>query len=582
MVFSAIHALENTRMGHRSSTALMQNLGRLFAAGTVSGVPEHQLLERFLRHRDGHAFEALVERYGPMVLGVCRRILRDPNDVEDAFQATFLVLVRKGHSIRDRQVLGPWLHAVASKTALRARSIARRQGRSFEDVTLWNPRDESAIEPSRNQIAAEYSGVLDEELGRLPEKYRAPIVLCYYEGLTHDEAAARLRWPVGTVRGRLARARDRLRDRLTRRGVTLASALAAVAMPVANSKARVVFVESVLVESTSRAALAFAAAPIFPIFSSSIPAVLLTQHVLRGLFMSKCMSVAPALALAGLITTGVVAARFQEPRATPAAIATAPSATPSPSADPVQQPAPAPAANAEPPNASPLPAPAVAGYPASIATTPLPGLAVTQSPALPANASPAQLSTTQPAAGFGLSAAAPGRTPLLSPSPANYDNLVEKHRAELDAAIENLTRRQLALKQELAAVSRQLERLTQVRKAFDTANETGARTDEPNAVTDLTVLREVPLRETSLPYTVTVDRVPLKEAVALPDANLPTTQPGPAMEALPSAHIETTSSRPASNVDDIEIKLNKLVDAMADLQKQVQAMKAEAPRSEAK
>ena len=186
--------------------AVLRQIEHLFGGGTATGTAEGDLLERFLARRDQAAFEALVARHGPMVLGVCRRILADPHDIEDAFQATFLILVRKARAIRDRELLGPWLYGVARRVANRARADAsRRRTRERSGA------EEAAMESPGVRDPDELRAVLDEELGRLPEKYRAPLVLCYLEGLTHDEAALRLRCPVGTVRSRMTRARETLR-----------------------------------------------------------------------------------------------------------------------------------------------------------------------------------------------------------------------------------------------------------------------------------------------------------------------------------------------------------------------------------
>ena len=201
----------------------LRQVGRLLGGGTVGALGAGQLLERFAVDRDEAAFEALVGRHGPMVLGTCRRMLADPHDVDDAFQATFLVLARKAGSIRDADRLGPWLHGVARRVATRSRALsARRRSRERPGV------EEQAIEPPDALEVSEHRAAIDEELSRLPEKYRAPLVLCYLEGLTHDEAAEQLRWPVGTVRSRLAGARDRLRDRLTRRGLAPTAVVPAI------------------------------------------------------------------------------------------------------------------------------------------------------------------------------------------------------------------------------------------------------------------------------------------------------------------------------------------------------------------
>src|SRR5262249_46510385 len=153
---------------------------------------------------------------------VCRRVLASAGDADDAFQATFLVLVRKARSIAKRDSVASWLHGVAHRVALDARAAAARR-RAHERRGAAMPTEEMPPDGTR----AEVRQVLDEELGRLPEKYRAPLVLCYLEGKTNDEAAGQLGCTRGTVAGRLSRARDLLRGRLARRGVTLTAAAVA-------------------------------------------------------------------------------------------------------------------------------------------------------------------------------------------------------------------------------------------------------------------------------------------------------------------------------------------------------------------
>jgi RNA polymerase sigma factor (sigma-70 family) len=189
-------------------------LVRVFRGETVSGLSEWQLLERYLERRDETAFEALLTRHGPMVFGVCRRMLDNQTDAEDAFQATFLVLVRRARQLGPRDAIGPWLYGVACRVALRSRAQAARR-RRFQPIAEGMPA--VAADGAREDF--ELGEVLDQELSRLPSKYRSPLVLCYLEGQTHEEAARLLRWPVGTVKGRLARARDLLRRRLARRGL---------------------------------------------------------------------------------------------------------------------------------------------------------------------------------------------------------------------------------------------------------------------------------------------------------------------------------------------------------------------------
>ncbi len=266
---------------------VLRQVGRLLGGGGAVGSLEGgRLLERFAADRDGPAFEALVARHGPMVLGTCRRILADPHDVEDAFQATFLVLARRAGSIHDGDRLGPWLHGVARRVAVRSRALgARRRARErpgAEDRAISGPDPD----PSEG---LELRSAIDEELARLPEKYRAPMVLCYLEGMTHDEAALRLRWPVGTVRSRLAGARDRLRSRLTRRGLAPSAAVpAALSAPA-------------LPEALLSATVRLATAP------GTVPAHVagLAKGALVAMIWHKLKAIAAVGLLAGLAVGGV-------------------------------------------------------------------------------------------------------------------------------------------------------------------------------------------------------------------------------------------------------------------------------------
>ena len=207
----------------RRSETLGQ-IQRLFDEGTLTGLPDSRLLERFLSRRDEAAFSALVARHGPMVLATCRAVLNDPSAADDAFQATFLLLFRKARSIQGRDALGGWLHRVAYRVALQAMGDASR--RRVEESKAGALR----VVPEPH-AADDLGTALHEEIERLPERFRMPVVLCDLEGLTRDEAAHRLRWTEGAVRGRLAKARSLLKSRLTRRGVTLAAPAGLPALP---------------------------------------------------------------------------------------------------------------------------------------------------------------------------------------------------------------------------------------------------------------------------------------------------------------------------------------------------------------
>ena len=233
---------------------------------------------------DETAFAALVSRHGPMVLGVCRRALRDEHDVEDAFQATFLVLVRRAGSIRDGERVGHWLHGVAHRVAVRARAnAARRRLREQTGIKIDPALDQS---PPLDDVPA----ILDDELVRLPDSLRAPTVLCYLEGLTHDEAAQRLGWPVGTVRSRMSRARELLQRRLTRRGVSVSGA-AWFPSPASQP------VSTTLFNSTVRFALGFV--------TEKTTATLLAQGVLTAMMISKLKIFATVIVIGAMTLGGV-------------------------------------------------------------------------------------------------------------------------------------------------------------------------------------------------------------------------------------------------------------------------------------
>jgi RNA polymerase sigma factor (sigma-70 family) len=208
------------------------------------------LLERYTSRRDEAAFAVLVRRYGPLVLGICRRVLHHEQDAEDAFQAVFCILATRARSIHHRAALGAWLHAVAYRIARKARA-----GREREPVSEMTFADVPEAERSPEWLWREIRAVLDEEVNRLPEKYRQAFVLCYLEERTTAQAAAQLGCPQGTVLSRLARARERLRGRLTRRGLALSAAALAAAL---GSQAATVAVRAELANAAIQAGLHYA------------------------------------------------------------------------------------------------------------------------------------------------------------------------------------------------------------------------------------------------------------------------------------------------------------------------------------
>src|SRR5262245_54418679 len=204
-------------MAHIPLGPALRGIQGLLEAGTVAGLTDGQVLDRYLARRDESAFAALVMRHGPMVLGICHSILRGAPEVEDAFQATFLVLIRKAGTIRGRDAVGGWLHRVAHRVAVqvgRERTRTnRREQRVGEVPDLVAGCEAPAVD--------DWLVTLHEELARLPERLRGPIVLCYLEGKTQEQAAVELRWSEATLRRRLADARGLLHSRLTRRGVAV-------------------------------------------------------------------------------------------------------------------------------------------------------------------------------------------------------------------------------------------------------------------------------------------------------------------------------------------------------------------------
>ncbi len=274
----------------------------------IAGVPpageptDGQLLERFALRHEEEAFEALLRRHGPMVLGVCQRVLNDPHDAEDAFQATFLVLVRKARAIAKRDSVGSWLYGVAYRTALKARAeAAKRRVRERQAERMVN------ADPLTDLAWRDLRPVLDEELNRLPQKYRAPLVLCYLEGKTNEEAAQQLGWTKGTVSGRLARARDLLRNRLTRRGLALSTGVLVTAL---SENAASAVMPAVLVDSTVKAAVLIAVGKSAAAGAVSAQVAVLTEGVMKTMFVTKLKILAAVVLAVSVAGTGAGLLRY--------------------------------------------------------------------------------------------------------------------------------------------------------------------------------------------------------------------------------------------------------------------------------
>jgi RNA polymerase sigma factor (sigma-70 family) len=290
-----------------SVSPVARYLHTLFNARAFAGLSDGQLLERFLARRDADALEALVRRHGPMVWGVCLRVLRDPHDAEDAFQATFLVLARRAASILPREKVGNWLYGVAYQTARKAKAV-RAKRRVREVAAPDAPEPEAASDVPRSDLAE----LLDFELSRLPDKYRTALVLCELEGKTHADAAERLGWPIGTLSGRLSRARAMLARRLTRRGVLLAGGSLAVLLARSEGAASAAL-PAPLLSSTARAAGLFAAGRAATAGAVPSGAAALAGEVLKTMLFSK-IRLTTAITAAALLALTLVGAGLWQAR----------------------------------------------------------------------------------------------------------------------------------------------------------------------------------------------------------------------------------------------------------------------------
>jgi RNA polymerase sigma factor (sigma-70 family) len=277
--------------------AVLRNLHAAAFTQGAGGVTDAHLLERYLADRDEAAFEGILRRHGPMVLGVCRRVLRNDADAEDAFQATFLVLVRKAASVRPRGLVGNWLYGVAYRTSLKARTMNAK--RRVKEQAAGRETRAGTADPAPCDLQA----VIDQEVSRLPDKYRAALVLCDLEGKTRAEAARQVGCPDGTMATRLVKARALLAKALTRRGVTLSVGGVTLVLGQTVASAEV---PASLLEITMKAASSFAAGPAAA--AGVIPAavVALTEGVLQTMSMNKARLVALWLLTAGALAGGTL------------------------------------------------------------------------------------------------------------------------------------------------------------------------------------------------------------------------------------------------------------------------------------
>jgi len=280
-------------------TSLVPYLRKFACADGAAGATDAELLGAFLSCQEESAFRAIIDRHGPMVMGVCRRVLQNVHDAEDAFQATFLVLARKSASIVPRESVANRLHGVAYRTALKTRTRRSRNTsklRMYERVMAM-PKQTSITPKTWHDLEP----IIDEELERLPKNYRAPVVLCDLEGKTRKDAARQLGWPEGTVSGRLARARKLLAKRLTARGVTLSVVTLSSALTTSTASAAV---PAILKSNVVRAGLLIACGKIVPASLVSLQVCRLSEQVAKSVLLAKHWVAAAFLTAAGLVLTG--------------------------------------------------------------------------------------------------------------------------------------------------------------------------------------------------------------------------------------------------------------------------------------
>lgn len=284
------------RMVTTKDGGLLGHIRRMALRAETAGMSDGQLLDCFITHGDEVAFEALVRRHGPMVFGVCRRVVGDAHHAEDAFQATFLVLATKAASVLPRDAVGNWLHGVAYRTARRARAVlVRRRAREKQVNDMRHPTT------APRDMCVELEDIIDSELDALPEKYRLPVVLCDLEGRSRKAVACQLKVPEGTLSSRLATARRMLAQRLGQHGLAISGGVLAVA--ISQSTASAAVPKGLVVTTVKVAAAGATVAP------AAVAA--LTKGVLKAMLFSK-IKVAFAVLLVLALVSGTVGPRVQQ------------------------------------------------------------------------------------------------------------------------------------------------------------------------------------------------------------------------------------------------------------------------------
>jgi RNA polymerase sigma factor (sigma-70 family) len=285
-------------------------LRRALASEQGAGVTDAQLLDRFVQRADEAAFELLVWRHGKMVMGTCRRLLRDQQDAEDAFQASFLALARRANAIQRRESVAAWLYKVATRAALHCRTRAGRQ-RNREQTLVDQALPGPSLDPARLAALHEVRPLLDVEVNRLPERFRVPFVLRHLEGWSNREIAGELGCSEGTVESRLTRARQRLRVKLARRGVTLTGGLLAASLL---DQAANAAISKALITTTARSATLVRAGTI-AVASISPRIIALTQGVLQAMLVAKLKVIGAVLLTLAIVGSAATATAYRSPAA---------------------------------------------------------------------------------------------------------------------------------------------------------------------------------------------------------------------------------------------------------------------------